>query len=146
VGRYRRLGGTHSLHLQRWRRKKYVPPKRRCLPTIPHGLAIQKTNIDIFTTVRTWNLMLSFPIMTVVFDLYAHHTGRNGQPVRNTAVAHCMKLTPQVGYRNWKLVCSQQGCKDVVLQTSPPPLIKRFHPFQSHMKQQELFYIIWRVG
>jgi hypothetical protein len=32
-----------------------VPPKLLYLPTIPHGVTIQKTNIDIFTAVRTSN-------------------------------------------------------------------------------------------
>jgi hypothetical protein len=31
----------------------HVPPKRRYLPTNPHGVTTQKTNIDIFTSVRT---------------------------------------------------------------------------------------------
>jgi hypothetical protein len=43
---------------QPWRRKQYVPPKCWHLPTSPHGVITQKTNIDIFTAVRTSNLVL----------------------------------------------------------------------------------------
>jgi hypothetical protein len=34
----------------------YVPPKRWYLPTSPHGVTTQKTNIDIFTSVRISDL------------------------------------------------------------------------------------------
>jgi hypothetical protein len=37
----------------------YFPPKRWFLPISPHGVTTQKTNIDIFTAVRTSNLMLT---------------------------------------------------------------------------------------
>jgi hypothetical protein len=36
--------------------KDYVPPKRWYLLASPHGLTTQKTDIDIFTAVRTSNL------------------------------------------------------------------------------------------
>jgi hypothetical protein len=38
----------------------YVPPKRLYLPTSPYGVTTQKTNIDIFTAVRTSDLILLF--------------------------------------------------------------------------------------
>jgi hypothetical protein len=34
-----------------------VPPKRWYLSTSPYGVTTQKTNIDIFTAVRTSNLI-----------------------------------------------------------------------------------------
>jgi hypothetical protein len=43
VGRYQCFSETYCLHLQPW----------RYLPTRPHGITAQKTNIDIFTTVST---------------------------------------------------------------------------------------------
>jgi hypothetical protein len=39
-----------------WR--QYDPPKRWCLLTSPHGFTTQKINIDIFTAVRTLDLIL----------------------------------------------------------------------------------------
>jgi hypothetical protein len=45
VGGYKCFRGTHCLHLQ-GRRRQYVPPKRRCLPTSPYGVATKKTNTD----------------------------------------------------------------------------------------------------
>jgi hypothetical protein len=38
-------------------RLTYVPPKRRYLPTSPHDVTTQKTNIDIFTAVRILDLI-----------------------------------------------------------------------------------------
>jgi hypothetical protein len=35
-----------------------VPPKRRYLPTSPHGVTTQNNNIDIFTAVRTSQILL----------------------------------------------------------------------------------------
>jgi hypothetical protein len=46
VGSYRCFGKTYCLHLQKW----YIP-------TSPHGVATQKTNIDIFTAVKTSDLI-----------------------------------------------------------------------------------------
>jgi hypothetical protein len=40
--------------IRNWRWRQYVPPKRWFISTNPHGA--QKTNIDIFTAVRTSNL------------------------------------------------------------------------------------------
>jgi hypothetical protein len=45
VGRYQRLGETHCLHLQPWRWKQYVYPKRWYLPTSLHGVISQKNYI-----------------------------------------------------------------------------------------------------
>jgi hypothetical protein len=56
VGRYRRFWGTYWSVFKPWRWRQYLPPKRRYLPTSPYGVATQKTNIDIFTAVRTSNL------------------------------------------------------------------------------------------
>jgi hypothetical protein len=55
VGRYQRFGGRQCLHLQGWWRQ-YVPSKRWYIPSNPHGVTTQKTNIDIFTSVRPSNL------------------------------------------------------------------------------------------
>jgi hypothetical protein len=38
----------------------HVPPKRWYLPTSPHGVTTQKTNIDIFTAVRTSYLKIIY--------------------------------------------------------------------------------------
>jgi hypothetical protein len=38
-------------------RAEDFPPKRCYLPRSPHGVTTQKTNIDIFTAVRTSNLL-----------------------------------------------------------------------------------------
>lgn len=35
----------------------YVPPERRYLPSSPHGITTQKTNLGIFTAVRTSSLL-----------------------------------------------------------------------------------------
>jgi len=40
--------------LRRWR--QYVPPKRFCVPTSPHGVTIQKTNNNTLSSARTSNL------------------------------------------------------------------------------------------
>jgi hypothetical protein len=40
-----------------WRVRQYVPPKHWCLPTSPHVVTTQKTDIDKFTVVRTVNLL-----------------------------------------------------------------------------------------
>jgi hypothetical protein len=47
VGRYERFGGAYCVHCQSH------------LPTITHGVTDQKTNIGIFTAVRTSNLISS---------------------------------------------------------------------------------------
>jgi hypothetical protein len=58
--KYKCLGGLNNeltkliMSQRRWR--QYVPAKRWYLPR-PHDVTTQKTNIDIFTTVRTSNLM-----------------------------------------------------------------------------------------
>jgi hypothetical protein len=39
--------------------RQYIAPKHWHLPTSPHAVTTQKTNIDIFTAVRTSNLILS---------------------------------------------------------------------------------------
>jgi hypothetical protein len=49
---------VRSFGLQPCRWRQYIPPKLWCLPTIPHGVATQKT-IDIFTAERTSNLIYS---------------------------------------------------------------------------------------
>jgi hypothetical protein len=55
LGRHQHFEETYSLHLHGWR--QYVPPKRWPLPTSPHGVTTQKTNIDVFTAVRTSNFV-----------------------------------------------------------------------------------------
>jgi hypothetical protein len=42
-----------------------VPPKSWCLPASPHSITSQKTNIDIFTAVRTSNFIQSLHIHTL---------------------------------------------------------------------------------
>jgi hypothetical protein len=54
---YQHSRGTYFLHLQPWRWRHYVPSKCLYLPTSPQGLAVQKTNISIFTAVWTSDLM-----------------------------------------------------------------------------------------
>jgi hypothetical protein len=49
--------GRNVLHLLPRRRRQYVPPKHWDLPTSPHGVTTQKTNINIFTTVRPSNFI-----------------------------------------------------------------------------------------
>jgi hypothetical protein len=44
VGRYQLLGGTVYLHLQGWRH--YVPPESWYLRISPHGVTIQRTDVD----------------------------------------------------------------------------------------------------
>jgi hypothetical protein len=51
------FGETYYLHLQPWRWKQHVSPKRWYLPMSPHGITTQKNNVVIFTTVRTLNLI-----------------------------------------------------------------------------------------
>jgi hypothetical protein len=43
--------------LQGWRWRQCVPPKRWCPLTNPHGVATQKTKIDIFSVVKTSTIM-----------------------------------------------------------------------------------------
>jgi hypothetical protein len=43
--------------LQSWRWRQYVPPNQLYLPTIPPDITNQKTNISIFTAVRTSDLI-----------------------------------------------------------------------------------------
>jgi hypothetical protein len=47
VGRYLHFRRTNCLHLQPWRLRQDVPLKSRYLPTSPHDVTDQKTNIDI---------------------------------------------------------------------------------------------------
>jgi hypothetical protein len=49
--------GTYCLHIQPCRWSWYVPLKHQHLPTSLHGVTIHKTNIDIFTVMRTSNLI-----------------------------------------------------------------------------------------
>jgi hypothetical protein len=51
----RRFGETNCLHLQTWRWKQYVSPKRWYLPTSLFGVATQDNNIVILTAMRTSN-------------------------------------------------------------------------------------------
>jgi hypothetical protein len=46
VGRYQRFGETCCLHLQPWRWRQFISPKRY-LPTTPHGVTTQNNNIVI---------------------------------------------------------------------------------------------------
>jgi hypothetical protein len=54
---FQRFGGTYSHHLQGWRWRQHVSPKRWYLHSSPKGVTTQETNIDIFTAVRTSDLM-----------------------------------------------------------------------------------------
>jgi hypothetical protein len=58
-----------GLNLQPWRWRQYVHPKRWYLPTNPHYVTAQKTNIDIFTAVRTSNLIPHYTIAMFVLNL-----------------------------------------------------------------------------
>jgi hypothetical protein len=52
VGWYQRFGVTYCFHVQDLR--QYVHPKRWYLPTSPHSVTIQKTNINT-SVLKTWN-------------------------------------------------------------------------------------------
>jgi hypothetical protein len=65
VARHRRLGEISAYSLQHWRWWQYVSPKRWYLLTSPCGVTIDKTNMDIFTAVGTWNLILWLSRSTV---------------------------------------------------------------------------------
>jgi hypothetical protein len=56
VGRYQRFGETYCIHLQGWRSRQYVSPKRWHLTTSLQGAKSQKNNIIILTAVKTSNL------------------------------------------------------------------------------------------
>jgi hypothetical protein len=43
--RYQRLRGTYCLHLQGWKWRKYVAPKRCYPPLSPQGVTTQKINM-----------------------------------------------------------------------------------------------------
>jgi hypothetical protein len=58
---YQRFGDKYRFHLQGWRHKQHVSPKRRYLSTSLHGVTIQKTFIDISTAMKTSNLKLWTP-------------------------------------------------------------------------------------
>jgi hypothetical protein len=47
VGRHQRFGRPYFLHLHHWSWRPYVPEKRY-LPTSPHGITTQKTNINLY--------------------------------------------------------------------------------------------------
>jgi hypothetical protein len=57
--------------LQNWRWKQYIPPKHWCLPTSPHSVTAQKTNIDIFNAVTTSNL--TYAIHKLIFVSKTSH-------------------------------------------------------------------------
>jgi hypothetical protein len=52
----------------------YVSPKRWYLTTNPHGITTQKSNIDIFTAVRTSNLT-QYSFCLKMFLTYKYDTG-----------------------------------------------------------------------
>jgi hypothetical protein len=72
IGRYHHFRGTYCLHLQGWtqpwRWGQYVPPERWHLPASPHGITIQKTNVDSFAR-TTSNLKVSL----VGRHILSHH-------------------------------------------------------------------------
>jgi hypothetical protein len=57
VGRYQCFGEKTLPPSSAPEMKAYVPSKRWYLPTSPHGVITQKTNIDIFTAVSTSNFI-----------------------------------------------------------------------------------------
>jgi hypothetical protein len=83
VGRYQRFGGTYCpTQPERWR--QYVSPKRWYLSTSSQAVTIQKTNIDVFTAVRTSDLIFSQPVfersivmssscLRLIFQLFSSH-------------------------------------------------------------------------
>jgi hypothetical protein len=72
VGIYDRFGGTYCPHLQSWnslqlcRWRQYVPPKRLYIPTRLYDVTTHKTNIEIFTTVRTSNIIFLNMLIWIV--------------------------------------------------------------------------------
>jgi hypothetical protein len=75
-----------SFGLKPWRWTQYVSPKRWYLPTSPHSVTTQKTNIDIFTAVRTSHFMKDA------------HPGTRPAPNVRFALIH--DIHPKDGYWN----------------------------------------------
>jgi hypothetical protein len=57
-------------------KRQYVPLKRWYLPLSPHGFTTQKNNIDIFTAVRTSDLIQSRYNSTHTYTWYSGEGGK----------------------------------------------------------------------
>jgi hypothetical protein len=94
VGRYRS-----------WRWRQYISPKRWYLPTRPHDVTCQKSNIDIFTAVRTSDITkrVWINIRKKLFPFKFQHTfyqytGSNNFPRREIKKnIQCPERKPQNG-------------------------------------------------
>jgi hypothetical protein len=88
---------------QRW--MQYVPPKHWYLPTNPHGITTHKTNTDIFTAMRTSNLIKysmdysSFqPNSTVIITNVADTSIKNLSILKECeqAIIQCKKINAPI--------------------------------------------------
>jgi hypothetical protein len=61
-----------------WRWRQHVSPKRRYIPTNLHGITTQKNNINIYTSVRTSNL--------IILQLYLSPEDGDGKLLRNVSI------------------------------------------------------------
>jgi hypothetical protein len=77
---------TQSGHPQGWIWRQYVPLKRWYRPASPHGFTTQKTNIDIFTAMRT-SSHIGYWVVSRNFKMLCEVSGSNPRFLMNQSLS-----------------------------------------------------------